>query len=328
MIRRSQIALWCAIVLSMTAVGCATGPSLSSIARYEATTVMAPVGTTFMDRAEVERVLDEVKKHNRHVEDSPDWVKRAYSGLMVRRLTNVSEAEYPKYREYLDNGVAYVLVHPSFFPFFHYPKKLVDNTSDNLSQKNVVERLLEQEPTSFEYALLQAQERRMRDFIEFKSTQQKLLIIVVPRNYHRYAGYTYKRGRDEYMRYLNEITNLSPSVLFVESRSPNRGYLTEEDAVKLMEFLGTINAESIYVGGGYVGRCLEDFYGLLTEEYGNQGIYVVPEISDISPREINQALAAALLQNDGGISVELATNVMKRDVYRVQESIPILKNLE
>jgi hypothetical protein len=328
MVRCGQKALWCVIFLSTLAVGCATGTSLSSIARYEATTVMAPVGTTFMDKEEVQRVLAEVEQHNREVEDSPEWVKRAYSGLMVRRLTNVSEGEYLKYREYLDDGVAYVLVHPSFFPFFHYPKKLVDNTSDKLSRKNVVEQLLEEEPASFEYALLQAQERRMRDFIEFKSTQEKLLIIVVPRNYHRYSGYTYKRGRDEYMRYLNEITNLSPSVLFVESRSPNRGYLTEEDAVKLMEFLGTIDAESIYVGGGYVGRCLEDFYALLTEEYGSEGIFVVPEISDISPREINRALASALLQSDGGISVELATNVMKRDVYRVQETVPILKNLE
>ena len=129
------------------------------------------------------------------------------------------------------------------------------------------------------------------------------------------------------MRYLNEITNFSESVLFIDSRSPNRGSISEADAMRLVEFLLSVNAKNVYVGGSYVGRCLEDFYALLTREYGSEGIYVVPELSDVSPREINSAIATELLKPDGSIDKIVAKRLMQNDVYQVQEVIPQLLNL-
>ncbi len=196
-----------------------------------------------------------------------------------------------------------------------------------MPKHNVVERLLDIEPTDEEFALLQAQERRMRDFLEFMSEQKKLVIVVVPRDYSKYKGYKYRKGKDEYTRYLNEVTNLSESVLFAESRSPNRGYLTDEDGIRLMEFLLSVKAKNILIGGGYIGRCLEDFYALLTEEFGPEGIYLVPELSDISPRELNRKIAKKLLTPDGKININLATANMSADVYHIQEARPRLKNL-
>ena len=184
--------LW--VISLITAAGCSV--SLSEMTRYEASEILPPVGSVDIDHEIVDEIIEKVEERNSSVEDDPEWIKRAYTGLMIRRLVNVPPNEYKDYKQYLDNGSVYIMAHPAFFPFFHYPKKLVDNTSKTISKQNVVEKLLELNPKNFEFAALQAQERRTRDFFEFKSTQEKLIIIVVPRNYYRYTGYTFKWGRD------------------------------------------------------------------------------------------------------------------------------------
>ncbi len=307
--------------------GCASGQKPPKIAKLDYSMIMTPVGTSNVSPEEISTILEKVEKRNKTVEDEKDWIKKSYKGLRVRRLTNVSSSQFAGYRKFLDDGAAYIIVHPAFFTFFHYPTKLRKEGKDNGGKMNIVDILLNRNPRYSQEAVLQAQERRMRDFIEFKSTQNKLLILVVPRKYWKYSGYTYRKSRDEYMRFLNEVTNMSHSVLFVESRDPNRGYLTDDDAVKLMEFLMSIDAEKIYVGGGYIGRCLEDFYTLLTKDYGTEGIFVVPELSDISPRELNADRATQLLKPDGFINQTIATQMLTEDTYKVQELIPQLESL-
>lgn len=308
-------------------LGCASSKS-PQIARLDQSMIMTPSGASDIPPEEIDSIVKKIEERNRTVEDNPEWIKRSYENLLIRRLTNISSTEFPQYRKYLDNGAAYILVHPAFFTFFHYTKKKNrDNDPEELYKLNTIEFLLRLKPSTPQFAVLQAQERRMRDFMEFKSTQKKLLIVVIPDKYWEYSGYTYRNGLDEYKRFLNEATNFSGSVVFVESRSPNRGYLTDDDAVKLMEFLLSIKAEKIYVGGGYVGRCLEDFYSLLTREYGSKGIFVVPELSDISPRELNSSMSNRLLRPDGLIDHDFATRLMMEDKYKVQELIPQIENL-
>jgi hypothetical protein len=315
------------IILIFLIAGCKTTANKKTV-RYDPGAIMAPAGTSSMDPEEVKEMLKQIKERNITTEDDPEWIKRAYSDLLVRRLTTISSREYKDYKKYLDNGAIYIMVHPAYFPFFHYPKKLLENSKGKeYTKQNIVEELLTQKPKDIKFAMLQAQERRTRDFLEFKSTQEKLIIVVVPKNYEKYPGYTYRKEADEYMRYLNEVTNFSKSVLFVESRSPNRGYLTEEDGVSLMEFILNVEAENIYIGGGYVGRCLEDFYALLIEEYGREDIYIVPELTDISPRDISKSLAKAILLPDGTLSRSVANNFLLRGAYNV-EVRPDIKNLD
>lgn len=319
----------CAMIVLFLLSGCVPAYTLRNINTDDYDKIRAPVGSARLDPAEVQETIAKIEERNRTVENDPEWIRRSYNGLMVRKLNNLPEREYRNYRKYLDDGSVYIIVHPAFFPFFHYPQEvpLIDEDAF-LPRHNVVERLLSIKPKDEEFALLQAQERRMRDFLEFMSTRKKLVIVVVPRNYNQFRGYKYRRGRDEYTRYLNEVTNFSESVLFAESRSPNRGYLIDEDGIRLMEFLLSVKAKNIYIGGGYIGRCLEDFYVLLTEEFGPDDIYIVPELSDISPRELNRKLARTLLTPEGGIDPALATANMNTDVYRIQEVRPRLRNLE
>jgi hypothetical protein len=308
--------------------GCTPSYSVRNYNSNDYSKIYPPVGSSELDPEEVKNIVSSIEERNRTVEDDPDWIKRAYGGLLVRKLNNINAKEYRKYREYLDGGVVYIIVHPAFFPFFHFPGKVPPIDKDAfLPKENVVERFLSLKPPDAEFALLQMQERRTRDFFEFMSTREKLVIVVVPRHYNRYKGYKYRKDYDEYTRYLNEITNFSESIIFAESRSPNRGYLTDEDGIRLMEFLLSINAKSIYVGGGYIGRCLEDFYTLLTEEFGPEDIYIVPELSDISPLELTKKMAKTLLTPEGDINKALATDNLVNDVYRIQEVKPRIKHL-
>jgi len=324
---RKFITIFAMVSMVLTMIGCATTMA-PQIARMDQSMIMTPSGTSDLAPEEVDSILKTIEDRNRTVEDDPEWIKSSYENLMIRRLINVSSGEYPKYRQYLDGGAVYIMVHPAFFTFFHYTKKKQRTDSTEESYKlNIVEFLLRLNPSTPQFAVLQAQERRMRDFLEFKSTQKKLVIIVIPKDYTNYSGYTYRNELDEYKRFLNESTNFSASVLFVESRSPNRGYLTDDDAVKLMEFLLSIKAKKVYVGGGYIGRCLEDFYNLITQEYGKEDIFVVPEMSDISPRELNESMAVRLLKSDSLIDHQVATDLMLEDSYKVQELIPQIENL-
>lgn len=275
-------------------------------------------------------VIIGIEERNRTVEDSPAWIQNAYEGLKIRRLNSVSEKEYEDYRKFLENGAVYVIVHPGYFPFFQYkdmPAEEKQPEEDYLGKKNVVERLLSVPPPDINFSVLQAQERRTRDFLEYKSTEEKLIIIVLPRNYKSFKGYVYKNGIDEYARYLNEVTNLSKSVLFVESKSASRGYLLESDMVRLLEFLSSIGAKKVYVGGGYIGRCLEDFYIDISDVYGSEDVFIVPELSDVSPRELKGGLARGLLMPDGTIDVGVATQNLKTEAYGTQEIRPKLRNL-
>lgn len=282
-----------------------------------------------MDPAERGEILRKIEERNRRIEDDPKWIEKSYEGLMVRRLTNVSEKEYDTYKKFLDNGAVYIIVHPAFFPFFHDFRRLsrAKEGEGPYSKRNVIEKFLSLTPKDYVLSMLQAQERRTRDFIEFKSTQEKLVILVVPTNYYKYKGYVYRKYADEYMRYLNEISNLSKSVLFVESKSPNRGYVSEDNSIRLMEFLLSIKADEIYLGGGYIGRCLEDFYKYITEDYGSEGIYLIPELSDLSPNELTNAIARELLKPNGEINSIRLTQLLKQDVFKVQEVTPKILNL-
>lgn len=315
------------LALAAALAGCST--YTPNVAYLDVDMVMPPDGTRQLPPEYVSSIVDKVEERNKNVEDTKQWIDESYSGLMLRRMVNVSSGEYKSYKQYLDDGAVYIIVHPAYFTFFHYTKNLRRSTDENDDKLNIVELLLKRRPSTPQFAVMQAQERRMRDFIEFKSTEKKLIILVVPQKYFDYSGYTYKGSQqDEYMRYLNEIANMSPSVLFVESRDPNRGYLTDDDAMKLMEFLMSVDAENVYIGGGYVGRCLEDFYSLLTDEYGKEGIYVLPGLSDISPRELSSPLAMHLLRPDGKLDHELAAQLMVNNAYKIQEVIPQIIDLK
>lgn len=314
---------FCVITLTVVS-SCASTPVVSSIGSTVIRPPMSQSAVSQKDKALVSKIME----RNTLVEDQQDWIEESYEGLKIRRLNNVSEREYKNYKQYLDEGKVYILVHPAYYSFFHRKRRFSTEKKDGtFYKKNIVERFISKKPKDLVTSVMQAQERRSRDFIEYKSTEGKLLILILPKNYARFKGYAYRKDRDEFMRYLNEVTNMSKSVLFVESRSARRGYLYEEEMLRLMEFLVNIDAKTVLVGGGYVGRCLEDFYMDFVEEYGMDGVYVVPELADISPRELSRKLAKRLMLKDGSIDTVIATRNLSMGVYGAQEIRPRVMNL-
>ena len=317
-------ALLSVILLTLLASCSTTGAR--AVLQQDIDRIRPPFGTA--DTA----LLGSIEERNRQIEDDPGWISTSYDELKIRRLNNISEKEYNRYRQFLDaEGTAYIIVHPAYYTFFHkglQTKTPVPETDEKKNEKkNAVERFLSAKPQDLSFSVLQAQERRTRDFLEYKSTEGMLTILVLPRNYAEYGGYSFKGGPDEYTRYLNEVTNLSDSVLYLESKTANRGYLKESDMVRLMEFLLSIGVKKVLVGGGYVGRCLEDFYIDFTTAFGSEDVYVVPELSDVSLKELNKSLAKSLLMPDGTINKEVATKNLHTDAYGSQEVRPRLRNL-
>ena len=261
------------------------------------------------------------KKH----EADLGWIEKSYDALAVKSLLKIPPEDYKKYRDYLDSGSVYIIVHPAYYVFFSGPQLI---TGDDPPVENAVERFLAIQPLSAEMALLQAQERRMRDFLAYAAMRKKLVIVILPRSYKSQADYNYRSWYDEYTRYLNQVAGNSDSVLYLESRSPSRGYLTEEDMAALTKFLGAVAPKRVLLGGGYIGRCLEEFYLDFTDEYGSKNVYLVPEISDTSPAELTDSIARKLLSSSSDIDMVAARNAIRRDTYKIENVIPKIYDLK
>ncbi|MBI5640957.1 MAG: hypothetical protein HZA17_11075 [Nitrospirae bacterium] len=306
---------------AMMAAGCATSMKVGI------ESPIIPMDNNGEEKARITGTLTQIETRNRTIEDSADWIRESYNGFMIKNLAEMDERDFSRYGRYLDNGSVYVVVHPAYYTFFQDSDIIPDNSNGNILSQNAVERFLSDGAFSAKTKLIKAQEKMLRDFLEYMSAEKKLVILIMPKGYNSYAGYKYRNGMDEYMRFINEVTNESDSVLYLYSKKPNRGTLGERDRKKLLKFLYSVRANSILLGGGYIGRCLEDFYKDIEQFYGEDKIYVVPEITAISPSDMTSNLASDILQSDGTVNVGKLSFSIKNNSLGNQEITPLIRNL-
>ncbi|MDA8241052.1 MAG: hypothetical protein M0Z67_11875 [Nitrospiraceae bacterium] len=277
------------------------------------------------EKKHVQDVIAEIEKRNKEVETDPQWVAKAYSDFMIKSLQDVDESDYGRYGQYLDHGAVYIVVHPAYYTFFHEG----GGPNDPLAtpSQNAVDLLLREPAYSSKTRLQLAQEKTLRDFLEYMSTDRKLVILVLPRYYKKYEGYKFRRGNDEFMRYINEVTNGSDSVLYLYSKRPNRGTLAGMDRRRLLKFLYSVKAKEILLGGGYIGRCLEDLYKDMEQYYSDDKLYVVPEITSISPSDMSSGAASDVLDADGMVDVGKLSKSIQSNSLGNQEITPRIRNL-
>jgi hypothetical protein len=294
-----------------------------------ASTIMVDITPPFMiteksdnEKAHIEVVLKEIETRNRTVEADSQWIRESYLNLQIKNLDDIDEEDYPKYREYLDGRSLYIIVHPAYYTFFQGGGGQNKDVS-----MNAVERFLREPSYSSRMQLIKLQEKMLRDFIEYMSTDKKLVILVLPKDYSSFKAYQYRDGKDEYMRYINEVTNASDSVIYLYSDHPYKGDLSEGDRKKIVKFLYAVRPDSVLIGGGYIGRCLEEFYANMQQSYGLNKFYIVPEITAISPNDLTDGMASAMINSDGIINIDKLTQVIKRNLIGSQERSPKLKNL-
>ncbi|MDA8431347.1 MAG: hypothetical protein M0Z60_00115 [Nitrospiraceae bacterium] len=265
----------------------------------------------------MKKLIADINEKDNAQKESQAWLKEAYGGLKIRRMDNIPPAEYATYGRFLDSQDrrVYVVVHPAFYAFFMNNRVLSSESDrDVLPSKNIVERLYEQREVSSvfdrSFDLMQEQEMALRDFLETMSAEKKLVIVILPKDYREHLSYGYVKGLDEYTRYINEITNMSESVLYTESVSYDVGALSEDSAKMLALFFKDVDAKSVLVGGGFAGRCQEAFIGSLTKEVAPGMLYVMPEVSAISADDLAGGEADNLLTKKGKLNFrEIARNI-------------------
>lgn len=274
--------------------------------------------------ARVKQVISEINYRNKTIEKSPEWLEEAYSSLKIKRLNDIPINEYKSYKGFVNGSGIYIIVHPAFYTFFHTDMKLSTNKDIlEFPSKNIVERFYGR--FSFydmSLEILKEQERMLRDFLELMSTEKKLMLLIIPGGYREHLSYGYIEGRDEYARYINEITNMSESVLYLESVSFDMGHISRIDMEMLRRFLKELDIKTVMLGGGYVGKCLDQFYTGLIMEFEADNVYYVAEITAVSPENLNNKWGRYLLTKKGRINVkEAAINLLLPDAYELKRTL-------
>jgi hypothetical protein len=238
------------------------------------------MGLYYTPRVEnLDQIVSVVETRNDSLEKHPEWISLATRGFFIKNLLELPESEYADYRRYLDDGTLYIIVHPAYYVFFQ-------RHESGRTEDDPVEAFLKEPALSRDDQFLREQERALRDFLEITSTRKRLIVLILPGNYKDFSGYVYRNSSDEYARYINSVTNSSASVLYLYSNEPFSGALSSESRESLLHFIEAVSPKAIRIGGGYLGRCIEDFYKDLSASVSEDKIGIAGEISAISPEEL------------------------------------------
>lgn len=247
-------------------------------------------------------IMEKIRHSNATLKKTPEWLKEAYSGVKIKKLADIKEADYESYGRYVFGGNAYFIVHPGFHVFFETKSvRPANGIIGDYPNENLFERFAAGvDPSYGPHAVLKEQERILRDFVEFLSYKKRLAILVLPGNYKSHLSAGYNPGMDEYARYINEMTNMSESVVYVESEEWENGYLFREDIDRLAEFLKAAGVKNVLMGGGYLGKCVDNTYASVRKIFLHESVFFVPEVLAISPNDM-AADASQLLDERGRI---------------------------
>ena len=259
------------------------------------------------ERDRIKKIFAAIDERNRTEKRSEAWLRSAYASIGIKKVNDIPPSEYASYGRYVTDGEVYIIVHPGYFPFFdkwHLPPP-APITGDDLPAENLSDRLTADLPADeVPYRVAREQGRILRDFIEFMSEENKLVVIVLPRDYKINQTYGYQPGRDEYARYINEITNRSESIVYVESDTATSGYILDKDLDVLDNFLTAAGVKTVKLGGGYLAKCLDNFYGSIRGKFAFEAITYVTELTAISPAEDMVTGEVDLLDKDGRINMK------------------------
>ncbi len=204
---------------------------------------------------------------------------------------------------------AYIIVHPSYYLFFQ-KKAYTIEPSDT---KNIVQAFVEMNfPAENTFLnLMKIYESRENTFLSSVQSNNKLVILITPGNYRQSRTYLFKNAADEYARYLNEATKGSSSILSIESENTDTGRVSKQDMDALIHYLKLRGVQNILIGGGYVGRCLDEFYRTFSGEWREGTVAVIPDLSAFSPNDVTETTARMLLTPDQNLNVIAANYFIK-----------------
>lgn len=256
------------------------------------------------ERLRVKGVFSAIDSRTAGEQKSDAWLSDAYRSIRLRDLREIPPQEMGGYRRYVVDGGVYIIVHPGYFPFFDswdVARPTTDYAS-GMPRNNLAERATADLPASnTAYRTAREQERIVRDLVRYLAAERRLVVLILPRDYRDHVTYGPAPGYDEYARYLNELSDESENVLFLESAAYDQGHLRPEDLDVLIRFLKASGVRSVNLGGGFIGKCLDGFYKTLREIMLPGYLFYVPELTQFSPKDL-QRDGMSLLADDGRIS--------------------------
>lgn len=248
-------------------------------------------------------------KADHHANDYRTDAPKGKNALNIQNLHDLTYASIEELRKNVGIREVYIIVHPSYYIFFD--KKPFRVRPDKT--KNAVQSFLNTEFRDSESVihLLKDYEREEMKLFTSSQKNERIIILVLPGRYGQSKQYLYKNGHDEYARYLNDATRDSASVFYIESKNASSGKISEFDKSVLIDFLKKLGVKKVLIGGGYVGRCQEEFYKMLSESWNEEDMAIIPEISAFSPNDITDSTAKMLLTADRKINPRAAKYFIK-----------------
>ena len=102
---------------------------------------ITPFGAYYPKQVQnLEMIRSLVETRNKTIESHPQWHMLASQEIMPRSLEDIPEREFKKFRDYLDDGVMYIIVHPAYYFFFHGEQSADTNGIDAYLEKNTFTR--------------------------------------------------------------------------------------------------------------------------------------------------------------------------------------------
>lgn len=262
-------------------------------------------------------------RHAQSGDMSSDTRPSGKHALSIRHLRDIQAAP----GDTANAEDAYIIVHPSYYLFFQKKPYFIE-PSDT---KNITQSFVEMDfpPENTMLNLMKFYESREIAFLASARSDKRLVILVIPGKYELSRSYLYKKddenNADEYARYINEATTGADTVLFLESENTNSGKVARQDMEILIQYLKQKSVQNIFIGGGYVGRCQEEFYRALSKEWGEDSIALMPELSAFSPSDITDATAKMLLMPDLKLNVTAANYFIRNGGIKKLSIKPNLK---
>jgi len=168
-----------------------------------------------------------------------------------------------------------------------------------------IDRELDEQYPAVKWRLMKEQFEREANYISEQARLDNIVVLILP------AGSLSRVvGSSSYAAYLNKTTGRKTSVFYMYSETIVSGNLSAQDIATLCDFLQVVKSQRLLIGGGYIGRCQGELYRQIVKYCAATKIYIVPEISTISPADISDEEASDIFRS-----------VMRRDYSPVREFI-------
>jgi hypothetical protein len=215
--------------------------------------------------------VDDLQSPSKQFTDIINSFPDQHEQLKFPDLTKIPAPLSPSSRMPSSSEV-YVIVHPGFAVFFQ-----------NLGKDKFDET---------KFRLLKKQFETEQEFISKRAASGATIILVLP---GKASDGAFPATYPSYRHYLNDTAGNGSSVYFIYSETSSSGAIPLNEMMSLYYFIRGLRPARVMVAGGYIGRCQREFYNEFTNYFDKSQVFIVPQLSTISPDDVTEKEAEQIL---------------------------------